>query len=195
VEPHSQPVRNGADAVTGSLLRSTAPVFQLFPPALGTVVDRTTALPDLLAPVAGGLRTALAPTQHLDGVASAGSDGGRTAWVGRAVPGQDPQVSRGASDRSSTGSAARPVRAARPAGIPDTRQVPGSPERTPVPAYPDSGNNGISTMASGSHHDGGASATVPAPVAGGQLADLRRPCAAQVAVRPLLAEVPTVAPD
>jgi hypothetical protein len=76
-----------------------------------------------------------------------------------------------------------------------THQVPYFPGRAPIPAYPDPVSTGISTTASGSQHDAGAYAVVPAPVAAGHQADLERLRATEVAVRLLLAETPTFAPD
>src|SRR5436309_3141207 len=58
----------------------------------------------------------------------------------------------------------------RPA-VAGTHQVPYFPGRAPIPAYPDPASTGISTTASGSQHDAGAYAVVPAPVAAGHLAD------------------------
>ena len=82
----------------------------------------------------------------------------------------------------------------RPA-VSGTHQVPYFPGRAPIPAYPDLGNTGISTTASGSQHDAGAYAVVSAPVAAGHLADVRRLRATEVAVRLMLADAPTFAPD
>src|SRR5438046_2071757 len=48
------------------------------------------------------------------------------------------------------------VRATGPAAGSGTRQVPGLPERAPIPAYPGSDNSGSSTTTSVSHFDGGA---------------------------------------
>ena len=76
-----------------------------------------------------------------------------------------------------------------------TRTVPNHPERTPFPVFPDSGTHGISTTASGSPHDAGGYAVVTAAADPGQPAGVRQLRATEVAVRPMLADAPTFAPD
>jgi hypothetical protein len=76
-----------------------------------------------------------------------------------------------------------------------TATVPHHPERAPLPVYPDSGTHGISTTASGSSHDAGGYAVVTAAAEPGQPAGVHGLCATEVAVRPMLADAPTFAPD
>jgi hypothetical protein len=161
-------------------------------PLSGVVATLTGGLRTTLAPVAGGLDHGPLPAVHDTGAVAAG----RVLPVASAVPVRTTQAPHTTPARSRTAASAPAVRATRPttAGS-GTRQVPGHPEPAPLPAYPGSDITGTPTTASGSHLGGGAFVTVPTPVAGGQQADPRGPCATEVAIRPLLAEVPTFSPD
>lgn len=146
----------------------------------------TGTLADLLAPVTGHprpTRVAMAP---------------RVAQVANTPA---PTVTAVKTERAARTPVRRPaatghpaVRASGPASESGTRQVPGTPDRTPAPAYPVSGNSGISTTVSGSHLDGGALAA-GTPATRGTSADRRGLGATEAAVRLLLAEAPIFSPD
>jgi hypothetical protein len=178
--PHKASVTGPIPAVLTVLRPLTTAVAG---PAAGTLTD-------LLAPVTGSLTTR---------VATRTAPVGRTANRPVAVPAvAGPGVATSMATRTpvrrpaATGHQA--VRASGPTSDSGTRQVPGLPERSPAPAYPDSGTTGISTTASGSHLDGGVF-VAGTPVPGGPLADRRGLGATEAPVRLLLAEAPIFSPD
>ncbi|OLB79599.1 MAG: hypothetical protein AUI14_09730 [Actinobacteria bacterium 13_2_20CM_2_71_6] len=187
-------VRNGADAGTGSavLLRMLPPVLDLVRPLVDTAHRIAVPVTDLLAPLASGLRTTLAE------VADQWVSVTHTATLTTAVPvgfALPSGTHHSTQVRPMAATAVPTVRAGGPGTVSGARQVPDLPEPAPVPAYPGSGSTGISTTASGSHHDAGGYAIVSAPVAGGNVADHQRLRATEVAVQPMLAEAPIFAPD
>ena len=198
VRPASQAAsveRSHRPAVAGpvALSRLISSAFELLRPLNGTTERVSAPVTDLLSLVTGAprvvgrelpaVRTVLRPV----GPDGAGTVEAAPATVGRA------QHSTRIRPQAVTALPTAPAYG-RPA-VAGTHQVPYFPGRAPIPAYPDPASTGISTTASGSQHDAGAYAVVPAPVAAGQLADLERLRATQVAVRRFLAETPTFAPD
>jgi hypothetical protein len=175
------------------LLRS-----DLLRPLRGPAALVTAPVTGLLAPLTTSLRTALAPVSgHRDPVppmvaCDAAPSGAGTVGM---TAGNGPDVAQHSTPvRPRVATAFRTAPAASRHAVSGTRQVPVLPERAPVPAIPDPGSTLISTTASGSH-DAGAYAVVTAPVAASQPAGLRWLRAAEVAVRPSLADAPTFAPD
>jgi hypothetical protein len=209
-------LRNGAVAGTGAdalsrllptvsnllrtdLLRTDLLRTDLLRPLRGPAALVTAPVTGVLAPLTTSLRTALAPvTGQRDPVppmvaCDAAPSGAGTAGT---VAGQGPVVAQHSTPvRPRVATAYRTAPAASRHAVSGTRQVPDLPERAPVPAIPDPGSTLISTTGSGSQHDAGAYAVVTAPVAASQPAGLRRLRAAEVAVRPSLADAPTFAPD
>jgi hypothetical protein len=188
--------------------RSHRPVAATGPVALSRLISSTF---DLVRPLSGLTERVSAPVTDLLSFAT-----GTHLVLGRELPvfrtaarAVTPQgagtvaVAPAAVDRAQHSTRVRPravtaVPTAPATGRPavsGTHQVPNFPGRAPIPAYPGLGNTGVSTTASGSQHDAGAYAVVSAPVAAGHLADLRRLRATEVAVRLLLADAPTFAPD
>jgi hypothetical protein len=182
-----------ADAGPVALSRLVSSAFELLRPLNGTTEGVSAPVTDLLSLVTGAprvvgrglpaVRTVLRPV----GPAGAGTVEAAPATVDKA------QHSTRIRPPAVTALPTAPAHG-RPA-VAGTHQVPYFPGRAPIPAYPSPASIGISTTASGSQHDAGAYAVVAAPVAAGHQADLERLRATQVAVRLLLAEAPTFAPD
>jgi hypothetical protein len=143
----------------------------------------------MLAPSSDG-RSALArPPAPLGMRSTAGAAGHPAGAIRhRTAAGQTAGVPAGSAGVVPADGLAQVYRSGAPA-------VPAPSSPAPMPAYPGSGSTGASTTASGSHPVGGAIATAPVPVASGQVDSHRRAGAADVAVRRLIAEIPTFSPD
>jgi hypothetical protein len=199
------PVRPASQAVSGershrpasagpvALSRLISSAFDLVRPLHGTTERISAPVTDLLSFASGGYRTVGRELPAYRTVARAVVSGG--AGTVEAVPATVGRAQHSTRIRPRAGTALPTAPSFGRPAVAGTHQVPYFPGRAPIPAYPDPGSTGISTTASGSQHDAGAYAVVPAPVAAGQLADLRRLRATQVAVRLLLADAPTFAPD
>jgi hypothetical protein len=199
------PVRPASQAVSGERSHRSASAG---PVALSRLISSAF---DLVRPLSGTTERVSAPVTELLSFATGYHSVGRVLpayrTVARAVvPGGADVVEAAPAtvDKAQHSTRIRPhagitlptAPASRRPAVAGTHQVPYFPGRAPTPAYPDPGSStGISTTASGSQHDAGAYAVVTAPVAAGHLADLRRLRATQVAVRLLLADAPTFAPD
>jgi hypothetical protein len=199
--PHrpSAGLRNGAEAGIGPAALSglISSAFDLVRPLDGTTERVSAPVTDLLAAVTGP-RSALARVLGRElpvirTVARVVAPSGTGTVDAATVDADRAQHSTRIRPRAVTAVPMAPA-AGRPA-VSGTHQVPNFPGRAPVPAYPDLGTTGISTTASGSQHDAGAYAVVPAPVAAGHQADRQRLRASEVAVRLMLADAPTFAPD
>jgi hypothetical protein len=182
--PEHRPVVR--DRVTGAV----PVVLDLLRPLTGAVLrPGTGALAELIAPVTSSLRLSPAPVTRRVAPAA----GTPTRLTPPAVPAGQPAAARTPARRpAATGHLT--VRVSRRFFDSGTRQVPVLPDRTPAPAYPGSGNTGISTTASGSHLGGGAFAA-GTQVPGGQPADRTGLDATEAPVRLLLAEAPVFSPD
>jgi hypothetical protein len=179
--PHHAAVTGPIPAVL-SLLRPLTSVVAA--PATGTLTDLLAPVIGTRSPRTGGAKAApVAGTVTRPAAVPAVTGPGVATSVATRTPARRP---------AATGHPA--VRASGPTSDPGTRQVPGLPERTPAPAYPDSGTNGISTTASGSHLDGGIY-VAGSPVPGGPSADRSGLDATEAPVRLLLAEAPSFSPD
>jgi hypothetical protein len=118
------------------------------------------------------------------------------ATTGHAGTATDGLVQRGAGSRHRDPSGDRPAEAGTRTDVRRTSHVPLLPRPAPAPAVPGGGmTSGVPSLGAGLNQDGGAPAIAPAlPVAA--TATTGRPEAADdVAVRPLIAESPTVSPD
>lgn len=168
-----------------------APILvDLLRPLVGAARPGTGTLAGLLAPVTDSLRSTLAPaTGHRVRIVRTAAPEAASAPVVRS----EAKVATRTPVRHPAATARPTVRATGSTFDTGTRQVPVLPDRTPVPAYPGSGNTGVSTTASGSHLDGGAFAA-GSPVPGGLRAG-RGLDVTEVPVRLLLAEAPIFAPD
>ncbi|OLB64786.1 MAG: hypothetical protein AUI10_09565 [Actinobacteria bacterium 13_2_20CM_2_72_6] len=198
VRPASQAVsaeRSHRPALAGpvALSRLISSAFDLVRPLSGMTERVSAPVTDLLSLATGAHYVVGRELPAVRTVARAVVPGGAGA-VG-AAPAAVDRAQRSTRIRPRAGTALPTVPAFGRPAVPGTHQVPYFPGRAPIPAFPDPGSTGISTTASGSQHDAGAYAVVPAPVAAGHLADLRRLRATQVAVRLLLADAPTFAPD
>lgn len=118
------------------------------------------------------------------------------ATTGHAGVATEGLVQRGAGARHRDASGDRPAESGARTDVRRTSHVPLLPRPAPAPAVPGGGlTSGVPSVGSGLTQDGGAPAIAPAlPVA--TMATTGRPEAADdVAVRPLIAESPTVSPD
>jgi hypothetical protein len=200
--PVGHPTRPGADLRNAAestgptvLSKLVSSVFDAVRPL--RAADRIgTTITNLLPLTGPRLAPALAGWRHVP-VFRAGAP---AAAPSVAVVGPAPVTVDGAHRNSTrirpqVGSVVRTAPAVNRPAVTGPHQLPGLPDRAPVPAYPDSGSTGISPTPSGSQHDAGGYAVVPAPVVAGQPAGAQWLRAFQVAVSPLLAQAPIFAPD
>lgn len=175
------------------------PVLHVVDPVLAPVTDTLVPLTDTLAPVTGAVDRLVAPVVGTATGTWLGSDQPVANWLVPApvhesagVPAapqpaggrQAPQRHTAAHEATAHGRAAR---------IGSTH-LPILPRPAPLPAYPGSGLTGIPTS-SVSLHDGGTAAVVHTVAVRAPAAFRRLSTVAEVEVRRLIAEAPTVSPD
>ncbi len=194
--PHAASQAERAEHPT-TLSQLISSVAGLVRPLTGTTQQASAPLTDLLAfPAAPQQTRVLAIARDSSaprGEAHAVVPAGAVPDCAAAVAGDGAHQMTRVRPVAGTAFAALPV--AHRYAVSGTGAVPHHPERAPLPVYPDSGTHGISTTASGSSHDAGGYAVVIAAAEPGQPAGVHGLCATEVAVRPMLADAPTFAPD